>query len=86
MFPPMYHVLDILERSHLNNRKVMRFGSYGWSGGAQKQFEPFVETLKWDCAGVVEYAGAPTEEHKAQATQIAKQLARSVKAWCGLSL
>ena len=85
MFPPMYHVLDILERSHVNNRKIMRFGSYGWSGGAQKQFEPFVETLKWDCAGVVEYAGAPTAEDKSQATQIAKQLVRSVKDWCGVS-
>ncbi len=58
MFPPMYHILDILERSHVNNRKVMRFGSFGWSGGAQKQFEPFVQALKWDCLGVVEYQGA----------------------------
>ncbi len=81
MFPPMYHILDILERSHVNNRKVMRFGSFGWSGGAQKQFDPFVESLKWDCVGVVEYQGAPTEDDKARAIDTAKELARSVKDW-----
>ena len=82
MFPPMFHVLDILERSHVNNRKIMRFGSYGWSGGAQKQFDPFVQLLKWECAGVVEYQGAPTQEHKALAAGIAKQLVADVRAWC----
>jgi len=81
MFPPMYHVLDILERSHLNNRKVMRFGSFGWSGGAQKQFEPFVESLKWDCVGVIEYQGAPKESDQKQAIEVAKNLALSIKQW-----
>jgi len=81
MFPPMYHILDVLERSHVNNRKVMRFGSYGWSGGAQKQFDPFVEALKWDCLGVIEYQGAPTEEDKRKAVAVAKVLAKSVKEW-----
>ncbi len=79
MFPPMYHILDIFERSHLNNRIVMRFGSFGWSGGAQKQFEPFVETLKWDKVGVVEYQGSPTDEDKQKAVEIAKELANKVK-------
>ena len=82
MFPPMYQVLDILERSHVNNRKVMRFGSFGWSGGAQKQFDPFTSALKWDCLGVVEYQGAPRDEEKKRAVEIAKEVARAVKAWC----
>lgn len=81
MFPPMYHILDVLDRSHVNNRKVMRFGSFGWSGGAQKQFDPVVQALKWDCLGVVEYQGAATEEDKAKAIEIAKALAKSVKEW-----
>lgn len=79
MFPPMYHILDILERSHVNNRKVMRFGSFGWSGGAQKQFEPFVQALKWDCLGVVEYQGASKQQHREAAVAIAKQLAQTIK-------
>jgi anaerobic nitric oxide reductase flavorubredoxin len=79
MFPPMFHVLDIFERSHLKNRKVMRFGSFGWSGGAQKQFEPFSETLKWDCVGVVEYQGSAGQRDTERAIEIAKKLAESVK-------
>jgi len=82
MFPPMYHILDVLERSHVNNRKVMRFGSFGWSGGAQKQFDPVVNTLKWDCLGTVEYQGAPSDADKAQAREIAKLLVKSVKEVC----
>lgn len=81
MFPPMYAVLDVLERSHVMNRKVMRFGSYGWSGGANKQFEEFLKTMKWDCVGVVEYQGAPEKEDKKQAFETAAELARAVKQW-----
>ncbi len=80
MFPPMYHILDILERSHVNNRKVMRVGSFGWSGGAQKQFDPIVSSLKWDCLGTVEYQGSPTKEYEEKAVEIAKALVASIKA------
>ncbi len=81
MFPPMYAVLDIFERSHLLNRKTMRFGSYGWSGGAKKQYDEFLSSMKWDCIGAVEYQGAPSQEDKEQAYEMAKELARQVKAW-----
>jgi flavorubredoxin len=79
MFPPMYHVLDILERSHVTGRKTMRFGSFGWSGGAQKQFSEFVESMKLDVIGCVEYQGAPSEEDKQKAYEMAKALAQAVR-------
>ncbi len=79
MFPPMYHVLDILERSHVQGRKTMRFGSFGWSGGAQKQFDEFSTSMKLDCRGNVEYQGSPTEEDKKKAYELAKALAKAVK-------
>ena len=79
MFPPMYHVLDILERSHVQGRKTLRFGSFGWSGGAQKQFDEFSSAMKLDCRGVVEYQGSPTEEDKQKAYDLAKALARDIK-------
>ena len=79
MFPPMYHVLDILERSHVKNRKTMRFGSFGWSGGAQKQFDVFTEAMKLDCVGVVEYQGAASEEDKRRAYEMAKEMAKQIK-------
>ncbi|WP_320129089.1 FprA family A-type flavoprotein [uncultured Sphaerochaeta sp.] len=79
MFPPMYHILDILERSHVNDRKAIRFGSYGWSGGAQKQFSEFVDLMKLDLQGCVEYQGAPTEEDKKKAYELAKSMAKAIR-------
>ncbi len=79
MFPPMYHIMDILERSHVKGRKTMRFGSFGWSGGAQKQFDVFSESMKLQCIGVVEYQGSATEEDKRRAFEMAKEMARQIK-------
>lgn len=81
MFPPMYAVLDILERSHVMKRKAFRFGSYGWSGGAQKQFDEFTAAMKWDCLGAVEFQGAPRKKHHEEAYEKARELARKVKEW-----
>lgn len=79
MFPPMYHMLDILERSHVVGRKTLRFGSFGWSGGAQKQFDEFSTAMKLDSKGVIEYQGSPTEEDKKKAYELAKALAKEIK-------
>ena len=79
MFPPMYDVLDELDRSRVSGRKIMRFGSFGWSGGAQKQFDEFVATMKLDCVGNVEYQGYPTDADKEKAFAMAKDLAKAVK-------
>lgn len=79
MFPPMYSVLDQLERSHVTKRKIARFGSYGWSGGATKQFMPFVEAMKLDFMGEVEYQGAPTKEDKEKAFALAVEMAKAIK-------
>ncbi len=62
MFPPMAHILDIFDRSHVANKKVFRFGSFGWSGGAQKQFDELTAKLKWDYLEAVEWQGSPSEE------------------------
>jgi flavorubredoxin len=79
MFPPMFTVLDQMERSHIIGRKIARFGSYGWSGGATKQFMPFVESMKMDFMGEVEYQGYPSEEDKAKAFKLAANMAKAIK-------
>ena len=79
MFPPMAHVLDIFDRSHVWNKKVFRFGSFGWSGGAQKQFDEMTKNLKWDCLGAVEFQGKPKDEHKKLAFERGKELAKQIK-------
>ena len=79
MFPPMYDVMDEMERSRFTGRKTMRFGSFGWSGGAQKQFDEFIDTMKFEHEGNVEFQGHPTEEDKKKAYDMAFKLATEIK-------
>ena len=80
MFPPMAHVLDIFDRSHVKNKKVFRFGSFGWSGGAQKQLDELTKNLKWDFLEPVEFQGAPDDDDKKLAYNRGQELAEKVLA------
>ncbi|HKL22892.1 MAG TPA: FprA family A-type flavoprotein [Tichowtungia sp.] len=62
MFPPMAHVIDELLLKKVKNRKVFRFGSFGWAGGAQRDFNAKTEKSGWDVVGTFEWQGAPTDE------------------------
>lgn len=64
MFPPMAAVLEELGKKKVSNRKAFRFGSYGWSGGAQKELDEIMTklTMNWDFIEPVEFLGAPKEE------------------------
>jgi flavorubredoxin len=53
-----------LQVKKVTNKKVFRFGSYGWVGGAQKDFEAKTEKSGWDKLGSYEWQGAPTDEDK----------------------
>lgn len=59
---------------------MLRFWSFGWSGGAQREFELLTEKLKWDFLEPVEWKGAPTSEDIELATAQSKELARQIKA------
>jgi anaerobic nitric oxide reductase flavorubredoxin len=78
MFPPMAHVLDIFDRSHVRNKKVLRFGSFGWSGGAQKQLEELTKNLKWDFLDPIEFQGAPGDDERELAYERGQELAEQV--------
>ena len=80
MFPPMAHVLDMFARKKVMNRKVLRFGSFGWSGGAQKELETITEKLKWDFMAPVEWQGAPSDETLELAKERSRELAAKIKA------
>jgi flavorubredoxin len=83
MFPPMAALLEEIGRKKALNRKAFRFGSFGWSGGAQKELDEIVEKnrMKWDFLEPVEFRGAPTEEHLDLIRQRGKELAIKVKEW-----
>ena len=62
VFPPMAHVIDELLVKKVTNKKVFRYGSYGWVGGAQRDFESKIEKSGWDLLGFYEWQGAPTSK------------------------
>ncbi len=64
VFPPMSHVIEELLVKKVTNKKVFRYGSYGWVGGAQRDFESKIEKSGWDLLSFYEWQGAPTEEDK----------------------
>ncbi|MHA1820904.1 MAG: FprA family A-type flavoprotein [Promethearchaeota archaeon] len=79
MFPPMKYVLDIFNYKNVWHKKVVRVGSFGWSGGAAKQFVEHTKNLKWDIIGTLEYQGAPKEEDFKKAEELGEELAKQVK-------
>ena len=80
MFPPMAYALDMFERKHVWNRKALRIGSWGWVGGAKKEYEEKVAPLKWTHIEPLEWAGAPDEATLAALRERGRELARAVKA------
>ena len=78
MFPPMSYVLDIFRRKHLYGKKVLRIGSWGWVGGAKKDYEAAIESLKWESIESCEWPGFPTEADLQTLEERGRELARSV--------
>jgi len=79
MFPPMAYVLDIFERKHVWYRKALRIGSFGWVGGAKKEYDNKIAPLKWECLEPVEWAGAPDEDLLELLYERGRELAKAVK-------
>jgi len=79
LFPPMVQVLEMTAVKKIQNKKAARFGSYGWSGGAQRRFESLIEPLKWKLTDSFEFIGSPTEEDLKHGEALGAQFARLVK-------
>ena len=64
LFPPVAAALNELGRKKVNGKTAFRFGSYGWSGGAEKELAEIMERNKmnWNFVESVEFEGAPKEE------------------------
>jgi flavorubredoxin len=79
MFPPMSNVLDIFRRKHITGKTVLRIGSWGWVGGARKDYEVAIEPLKWNSLESLEWAGAPDEAVLRALEEKGRELARAVR-------
>ena len=62
MFPPIITVLEKANLKRIKNKKVAYFGSYGWNGGALRELNHWIETLKWEMKHQLEFSGAPSED------------------------
>ncbi|NLM09211.1 MAG: FprA family A-type flavoprotein [Clostridiaceae bacterium] len=64
LFPPVAAILNELGRKRITGKTAFRFGSYGWSGGAEKELKQIIErnNMKWDFIESVEFEGAPKED------------------------
>jgi flavorubredoxin len=79
LFPPMVQVLEMAAVKKIQNKKVARFGSYGWSGGAQRRFEQLIEPLKWELTDSFEFVGSPSDEDLRHGEAFGAQFARLIK-------
>jgi len=68
LFPPVAAALDEIGRKKITGKSAFRFGSYGWSGGAEKELHEIIERnrMKWDFVESVEFEGSPKEEDLAK--------------------
>jgi flavorubredoxin len=78
LFPPVAHALDTAVRKGVRNKRVLRFGSYGWSGGAQREIEKIMEAAKWELIDSFEFNGRPTKEDLRRGTNIGKKFAETI--------
>ncbi|HCM27453.1 MAG TPA: MBL fold metallo-hydrolase [Treponema sp.] len=79
MFPPMAYAIDIMRRKHVHGKTVLRIGSWGWVGGAKKEYEAAIADLKWTSLESKEWAGAPSQSDLAELEARGRELARAVK-------
>jgi flavorubredoxin len=80
MFPPMAHVIDILKRKHTLGKTVLRIGSWGWVGGAKKEYEAAIANLQWNNLESIEWQGLPTESTLKILEESGREIAKAVKA------
>lgn len=78
LFPLMAQVLDMAVQKRIRNKIATRFGSYGWSGGAQRAFEKIIAPLKWQLSDPFEFVGAPTEKELKKGREFGAAFAKLV--------
>lgn len=75
MFPPMAHILDLFERKHFTGKIVLRIGSWGWIGGAKREYDASIEKMGWENMPSYEWQGIPSEADLENLTHLGEQLA-----------
>lgn len=79
LFPPVAEILNMAAHKRVINRITAWFGSYGWSGGAKKDFEKVASQLGWEIFDTFEFYGGPTKEDFNKGVEFGKRFGEIVK-------
>ena len=79
MFPPMKYLIELLVKKHVWYKKAGYFGSFGWSGGALKDFNELSKNMHWDIVDPLTFKGYPTVDDLAKGEQMGVLIAQQVK-------
>lgn len=82
MFPPAAYMLGLFARKHFTGKKALRIGSWGWVGGARKEYDEAVLPLKWDELEQYEWQGFPGDDDLRVLRQRGASLAEAVCGMC----
>jgi anaerobic nitric oxide reductase flavorubredoxin len=78
LFPTMADVLHGAGHKRITGLTAGYFGSYGWSGGAERDFNKLAETLKWQVSENLAFQGSPTLELLRQGEEFGYRFAKSL--------
>jgi len=81
MFPPVAAVLDEIGKKKAQNRIAFRMGSYGWSGGAQKELDEIMakHRMNWNFIEPVEFRGNASDEELKLVEERVRELVKAVR-------
>jgi len=79
LFPPVTETLNMALAKRIRNKTASHFGSYGWSGGAQRAFEQLMDKLNWETIESFEFVGGPTDEDLRQGEAFGAGFARHLR-------
>lgn len=79
LYPPIADVLDLFKRKKIVGKKALRIGSFGWSGGAQREYDALSEQLKWENLPSYEWKGVPSTQDIKTLEEKGAELARLIQ-------
>jgi len=78
LFPYMANLLDLAERKGIKHKKALYFGSFGWSGGAKREFEKFASELDWEIVQSFEFQGGGKPEDFRRAVELGREFGQLI--------
>jgi flavorubredoxin len=78
LFPAMQSALQEAAIKRVMNKRAAIFGSFGWSGGAEKAVRSIIEPLKWEVISTFNFQGGPTEDDLETALSFGESFAKSL--------